>query len=223
MKENQLRKSGRINDPVSGRSGGKPAVLDRRGEDIIRAVQFYRYMTAIDVANLLYSPSMSNSFARVQNRPVPKRQTVPVTIWVKPIEKEDLERVASAEKISLSQAGRTLMRKGMQTSVEMRYASFLELVIERVIARYLNNRDSRIISLLVRIAFDSGQTRSIVTNIVGLQPDITPDLLRDILSESDKRAKSNITRKTPQITELTEALEKWFFEADKKDREEPRG
>jgi hypothetical protein len=83
---------------------------------------------------------MSNSFARVQNKPSTKRQTVPVTIWVKPIEKEDLERVASAEKISLSQAGRTLMRKGMQTSVEMRYASFLEPVIERVIARYLNNR-----------------------------------------------------------------------------------
>jgi hypothetical protein len=85
---------------------------------------------------------MSNSFARVQNKPSTKRQTVPVTIWVKPIEKEDLERVATAEKISLSQAGRTLMRKGMQTSVEMRYASFLEPVIERVIARYLNNRDS---------------------------------------------------------------------------------
>ena len=160
---------------------------------------------------------MNKSFARVQNKPSTKRQTVPLTIWVKPIEKEDLERVASLEKISLSQAGRTLLRRGMQTNVEMRYASFLEPVIERVIARHLNNRDSRIISLLVRIAFDSGQTRGIVTNILGLQPDITPDLLRDILDGADKSAKSNIMKKTPQVEELIEALNKWFFETNREE------
>jgi hypothetical protein len=47
---------------------------------------------------------------------------------------------------------------------------------------------------------------------LGLQPDITPELLREIITESDKRAKGNITRITPQITELIEALEKWFFQ-----------
>ena len=88
-------------------------------------------------------------------------------------------------------------------------------MFERILGRYLNSRDTRVISLLVRIAFDSGQTRSIVTNILGLQPDISPDLLRDIIQESDKRAKSNIIKKTPQISELTQALEKWFFEQGK--------
>lgn len=37
--------------------GERPVVLDKRGEEILRAVHFYRYMTALDVANLLYSPS----------------------------------------------------------------------------------------------------------------------------------------------------------------------
>jgi hypothetical protein len=69
----------------------------------------------------------------------------------------------------------------------------------------------------VRIAFDSGQTRSIVTNILGLQPDITPDLLRVIIDESDKRAKTNITRKTPQMEELITALSKWFFETNREE------
>jgi hypothetical protein len=172
---------------------------------------------------VMRSQQMSKSVARVQNRPAPKRQTVPVTIWVKPIEKEDLERVASLEKISLSQAGRTLMRKGMQTSVEMcatphfwsrsSSASLPDISITATPA----SSPSLYVSPLTR-----DRPEAIVTNILGLQPDITPDLLRDILSESDKRSKSNITRKTPQITELTEALEKWFFEANKKDREEPR-
>jgi hypothetical protein len=81
-------------------------------------------------------------------------------------------------------------------------SAVLEPVIENILKRYLNNRDTRIISLLVRIAYDSGQTRSIVTNILGLQPDISPELLREIIAESNEHAKLNITRKTPQITEL---------------------
>lgn len=144
----------------------------------------------------------NNTVTRAQNKPTPRRQTVPLTIWVKPIEKEDLQRIASAEKVSLSQAGRTLLRKAMQTRIDMQYSSFLEPMLERAISKHLRQRDTRMISLLVRIAFDSGQTRSIVTNILGLQPDISPELLIDILSESDKRAKANIGRKTPQMQTL---------------------
>jgi hypothetical protein len=34
-----------------------PVVLNRRAEEIIREIYFYRYMTALDIANLLFSPS----------------------------------------------------------------------------------------------------------------------------------------------------------------------
>jgi hypothetical protein len=37
--------------------GKKPFVLGKKGEDVLRAVYFYRYMTAVDVAHLLFSPS----------------------------------------------------------------------------------------------------------------------------------------------------------------------
>lgn len=40
------------------------------------------------------------------------------------------------------------------------------------------------------------------------------DLLRTILAESDKAAKANITRRTPQITELMEAVEQWLIKDD---------
>src|SRR5512132_1890020 len=99
----------------------------------------------------------------------------------------------------------------------MQYSSFLEPMLERAINKHSRQRDTRMISLLVRIAFDSGQTRSIVTNILGLQPDISPELLRDILSESDKRAKANIGRKTPQMQTLLETLEKLCFEQEQKE------
>jgi hypothetical protein len=109
------------------------------------------------------------------------------------------------------------LRRALRQDIDLQYTATLEPVIERILAKYLNHRDSRIISLLVRIAFDSGQTRSIVTNILGLQPDITPELLREIIEESDKRAKTNITRKTPQITSLMEALEQWFFQTNREE------
>jgi hypothetical protein len=166
---------------------------------------------------LMRSQQMNKSFARIQNSHTPKRQTVPATIWLSPIEKHELQRIADSEKISLSQAGRAFIRKGMQTRLDMQYSSFLEPVIERVIARYLNNRDSRIITLLVRIAYDSGQTRGIVTNILGLMDGIKPDLLREILDGADKSAKSNIMKKTPQVEELINALNKWFFETNREE------
>ena len=87
------------------------------------------------------------------------------------------------------------LRRALRQDIDLQYTATLEPIIEAVLAKYLNNRDSRIISLLVRIAFDSGQTRSIVTNILGLQPDITPDLLRDIIAESDKKEKQTSPEK----------------------------
>ena len=43
--------------PSAGRVRKPPVVLTRRFEDILKAVNFYRYMTALDIAHLLFSPS----------------------------------------------------------------------------------------------------------------------------------------------------------------------
>jgi hypothetical protein len=51
-----------------------------------------------------------------------------------------------------------------------------------------------------------------VTNILGKQPGVTQDLLKDILAMSQKTAKGNITRKTPQLTALIDAVEQWLGE-----------
>src|SRR3712207_8460553 len=51
---------------------------------------------------------------------------------------------------------------------------------------------------------------SLVTNILGRQPGVNPDILKTILEHSGKSAKGNITRKTPQLTELMDAVEQWM-------------
>jgi hypothetical protein len=72
--------------------------------------------------------------------------------------------------------------------------------------------------LLVRATFASEQTRGIVTNILGRQPGVTPDVLTTILDGSSKTAKGNITRRTPQLSELIDAVEQWMRTAEEEQR-----
>ena len=166
---------------------------------------------------VMRSQKANSSFERLQNKSVPKRKTEHVSMWADPILKSQIQNEALKEGLSISATLAAIARKHFETEAHLRYSAYMEPVFERIIDKKLKARDAAIIALLVRLAFDSGQTRSIVTNILGLQPDISPELLRDIIAESDKRAKSNIIKKTPQISELTAAIEKWFFEQKKEE------
>jgi hypothetical protein len=155
---------------------------------------------------MMRSHGLSTNLVRSKNNNKPKRKTIHLTLWVDPIIKGELERRAKSNRVSISQIGGHLLQQALQTTIDMQYGSIFEPMIARAIGKQLRQRDTRLIALLVRIAFDSGQTRSIVTNILGTQPGISPDLLREIIEESDRRAKLNIARKTPQMTELMETL-----------------
>ena len=76
---------------------------------------------------------------------------------------------------------------------------------------------SRFAALFVRIAFDANQTRTIATNILGRQIRMTPEKLTTILDASFRKAKIDITRRSPQIETLIEAIEKWMTGEDEID------
>ena len=77
---------------------------------------------------------------------------------------------------------------------------------------------TRLTWLLVRIAFDAGQTRSLVTNILGRQQGVTQPLLKTILEGSGRSAKANIMRRTPQIATLIETVEQWMLEDEENNK-----
>jgi hypothetical protein len=120
--------------------------------------------------------------------------------------------MAKQEGLSMSKAGAALLERALQQSIDMNYYALLTPIIETAIDRRMRSRDSRLAWLLVRVAFDAGQTRSIVANILGRQQGMTEESLKTILAMSQRTAKGNITRKTPQLTELMEAVEKWLAE-----------
>jgi hypothetical protein len=160
---------------------------------------------------------LNTGAARSKNKPKRKRKTVHLTLWVDPIVKRELQRVAELEGLTVSKTGAAFLKRALQQNVDMQYSELLTPIIETAIDKRMRSRDARLAWLLVRVAFDTEQTRSIVANILGRQQGMTEESLKTILTMSQRTAKGNITRKTPQIAELMEAVEKWLAEDEKKE------
>lgn len=139
-----------------------------------------------------------------------KRRTVPLMLWVKPSVKAELQHLAGGEGLSVSKTGAAFLEEAIRQKLHVQHAVLLQPIIEQAIRKQMRGISTRLAWLLVRIAFDSGQTRSIVANILSRQPGVTADMLNHILDQSSKTAKRNITRRTPQIVELIEAVEHWI-------------
>ena len=137
-----------------------------------------------------------------------------LTLWVKPVVKAELERIAEQEGVSVSKAGGALLEQALQQNIDMQYSALLHPIIEQAIRKHMRSYSTRIAMLLVRVAFDAGQTRSLVTNLLGRHPGVTPKELTEILDGSSKAAKSKITRSTPQLAELIAEVEQWFREGN---------
>jgi hypothetical protein len=115
----------------------------------------------------------------------------------------------------MSQTIHDLLKEILRQRFHQQQAATLPSIIEKAVAKSHRSLATRLSWLLVRIAFDAGQTRVLATNTLGMQDGMTEDSLKEILDTADKRTKANLTRKTPQLTELMEAVEKWLLEGEK--------
>lgn len=161
---------------------------------------------------LALNRTLETKTPRSQKSPHHTRRSAKVTTWVKPVVSAELQRIAVQEGLSVSAAGAALLEEAIRQKLHVQHAVLLQPIIEQAIRREMQAFGNRLAFLLVRSCFTSEQTRSIVTNILGRQMGITPDMLKTILDNSSKTAKRNMTRRTPQletiITELEQALER---------------
>ena len=86
--------------------------------------------------------------------------------------------------------------------MDMRYGALLEPVIRKILQTEMQTMRNQLRWLLVRIAFDANQTRSLVTNIFYRQPGLSKEARDHILVETSRAAKTNIFGKSPQMAEL---------------------
>jgi hypothetical protein len=159
----------------------------------------------------------STSTEHPQKHGSTKRRTVHLVLWVKPIVKAELQRVAAQEGLSLSKAAGTLLARALEGQIDMNYNALLTPVIESAIRKEIRSFANRHATLLARTLFASEQTRSLTTNILGRQPGVNEDLLKNILEMTRNAAKGNLSHKTPP--ELIEAIEQWLLTYDEEEKQ----
>src|SRR5690348_11102014 len=157
-------------------------------------------------------PNPPKEAGRVSHPHVSGRKAVKVTLWVRPEVKDELERIARREAASISAIGSAFLERSLQTHIDMQYGALLTPIIEQAINNRFRARDARFAALLVRIAYDVGQTRSLVTNLFARAPGLSPDILDARIDQSAKRAKANLTHLSPWITQLMQAVDQWLGE-----------
>ena len=80
-----------------------------------------------------------------------KRQTVHLTLWVKPVVKEELERIAASEGISVSKAGGSFLEQSLQSHIDMHYSALLQPIIENAIQKQMRSYSTRLAVLFVGV------------------------------------------------------------------------
>ena len=145
-----------------------------------------------------------------QQRNTRQRKDVQLNLWVRPGVKAELQRVAKREGLSISSAGEALLEKALHQDIHTQHGALLETIMDRAIGKHMRAYSNRLAVLLVRSLFNAEQTRSFAVNILGRQPGMTDEKLNDIKKGANNTARANITRITPQLQTLLEAVEQWL-------------
>src|SRR5207248_10574724 len=137
---------------------------------------------------------------------------------IDPIDMDKVRRKAKDEGISLSKAGGAYFKTGLEAERGEEYRAMLEPVIAGILNRHMAARDNRLALLLVRNYLVAEQNRGLTTYLVGRVPDMTPDILNDILDNTFKAAKKKLTRRSPELEELIREVKSWIMNEDKQQK-----
>jgi len=159
--------------------------------------------------------TLNSKTQRTQNSRTSKKSAVKVTSWVKPVIKQEIEKLARSEGLSISAISASLLEKALQQSLYIRYAALIDPIIEKAIGKHMRSYSNRVAVLLVRSLFASEQARSYAINILGRLPGMTDTELNDIKHGASNTARANITRVTPQMKTLIEAVQTWLEDVEK--------
>jgi hypothetical protein len=156
---------------------------------------------------------------RTRSKPanVQKTTTVHLDLWVQPIVKEELQRLAKQEGLTMSATGAALLEAAIRQKLNLKQGVLLQPIVKTAIREQMQGLSNRLAWLLARNAFTSEQTRAIATNILGRQQGITKEELKTILDFTKRTAQGNLTRRNPELEELIVAIKQWLDQ----DEQEP--
>jgi hypothetical protein len=154
--------------------------------------------------------SLRPNGTRTPNGNVAKSTTVHLDLWVSPIVKAELKRIAEQEGLSMSATGAALLAGAIRQKLHLQQGVLIAPLIKQAIRDQMQGISSRLAFLLARNAFSAEQTRAIAANILGRQNGITKEELQSILAMTKRTAQGNLTRRNPELEELIAAIKQWL-------------
>jgi protein-disulfide isomerase-like protein with CxxC motif len=146
---------------------------------------------------------------RVQNRFPTRVKLVHTTLWLHPLVRAELERIAERESLTLSQVGAAACEKYVRDTIERQQSAILETKMRQIIREENRALGNRIVFFLMKIAFPAEQARILTTNVLKWVCKLAGLDLKayyKMVDEASSLARRNIIAKSPQIKDL---MEKW--------------
>jgi hypothetical protein len=154
--------------------------------------------------------SVSNTkVSRTKKRSRPGRLSQLAT-WVEDPIVFKVRKLARDKNLSQSKALRRVVIKGLSAEDgELDEALDRESLLERH-ARDNRRLARRLSWLLIWLLFDVSHIKAHTTNLLSMQKGMSEEMFKDILQDADRRTKTKLSRKNPELTEFVDALEQWL-------------
>ncbi len=135
---------------------------------------------------------------------------VQLNLWVRPVVKAELERVAKREGVSVSAAGEAFLEKALQENIYTQHKTLLETILDKAVGRHMRTYSDRNAALQARNLQKTELVFSLVTNILGRMPGMDEETITKILGDADDSANASITRTTLKQKKVVEAEKQQF-------------
>ena len=128
-----------------------------------------------------------------------------MTFWVDPKAAAEIRRKAKDSKLSVSAVGAGYLEHMVGQDIQRQYAALLQPMVEQAIRKQMNRLVTFLVTLLIPMHCNTGQTKRLAVNIIGrLQdnPQMNEQVVNNILDESSQAARTDLKRRSPQLASL---------------------
>jgi hypothetical protein len=146
-----------------------------------------------------------------------QKRKVQIGVWVDPIVKDEIERRAKREGLTVSATASALIARALQQTIDMEYGPLLVPAIKEAVEKNLQKRFIGINRMLARQTLAAEQTKAVSINVLGRQPGMTQKILDHILEESAAYARRKLTQQAPELEKVLRELETGLIEEEEPD------
>jgi hypothetical protein len=166
------------------------------------------------VTNVARSSLKDTSAGRLQNHHTAKERKVRGSIWMKPGVKLAMLRIAELDGLSFSETCDTALEVYARQKIHQQEEALFEPRFQKIVREENRSLGNRLVFFEMRNAIAAEQTRILTTDLYKrqlLKEGISQEQIEKKVDAAYNLARSNVLKKTPQLTALLDA---WWRDSD---------